>query len=211
MATATVPRTAYHIRALSIESCSCRHGCNCQFGGFPNEGICEFVVGYDVKDGRVGDVDLSGVRAVIVGKYPNAIHEGSGHIIAFVDENASDEQVAALVSVLSGQLGGMPWEALAGTITQFDGPIRVPIEFEVNGTRARLRAGSDVEVVTTPLRNPVTGAEQNVHITYPDGGFFWNDGQIVTTEKMRAQHGKVKLEWPDRFASIAPVDWSNTR
>src|SRR4051812_44406058 len=59
MATAEAARTTpYRVKADSIESCSCRHGCNCQFGGVPNEGICEFIIGYDVKDGRVGDVSL---------------------------------------------------------------------------------------------------------------------------------------------------------
>ncbi|HEX2167792.1 MAG TPA: DUF1326 domain-containing protein [Longimicrobiales bacterium] len=205
----TMSRTTYHLRGDSIESCSCNHGCNCQFGGFPNEGICEFVIGYDVTDGRVGDVDITGVRIVVAGKYPNALHEGNGHVVMFVDESASDEQVNAVLSVFSGQLGGMPWEALAPTIAKFEGPVRAHIDMEVSGKRSRVRVGRDIEVLTTPLLNPVTGAEQNVHIAYPDGGFFWNDGDIVTTETMRAKHGDLELEWPSRFAAIAPVAWSN--
>jgi hypothetical protein len=37
--TETLQRTAYRARAQSVEACSCAHGCNCQFGGTPNEGI----------------------------------------------------------------------------------------------------------------------------------------------------------------------------
>src|SRR5919106_4537792 len=91
------PRTAYRVKAQSVEACSCAHGCNCQFGGTPNEGICEFVIGYEVKDGRFGEVDLRGVRAVVAAKYPNAIHEGHGHVVLFVDQGAGAEQVNALV------------------------------------------------------------------------------------------------------------------
>src|SRR6476660_5315720 len=130
---ATAVKTLYRVKAESIEACNCQHGCNCQFGGYPNEGKCEFIIGYEVKDGHVGSVSLNGLRAVIAAKYPKAIHEGNGHVVLFVDEKASDAQVKAFVSVLSGQLGGMPWEALAGTIGKFEGPIRKAVEITTNG------------------------------------------------------------------------------
>jgi len=53
-------RTTFKVKAMSLEACSCAHGCNCQFGGSPNEGICEFLIGYDVRDGKFGDVDSTG-------------------------------------------------------------------------------------------------------------------------------------------------------
>jgi hypothetical protein len=69
-------KTAYRVKAESVEACNCQHGCNCQFDGFPNEGKCEFIIGYEVRDGRFGNVSLNGMRAVVAAKYPNAIHEG---------------------------------------------------------------------------------------------------------------------------------------
>src|SRR5689334_21042791 len=132
-------RTAYRVKAESVEACNCAHGCNCQFGGFPNEGKCEFIIGYEVKDGQFGNVSLDGVRAVVAAKYPKAIHEGNGHVVLFIDEKASDEQVNALATILSGQMGGMPWEALAGTIGRFEGPIRKPVEIRVDGERSAVR------------------------------------------------------------------------
>ena len=47
MTAATKPSqsTSYRVRAMSVEACSCAHGCNCQFGGTPNEGLCEFIIG----------------------------------------------------------------------------------------------------------------------------------------------------------------------
>jgi hypothetical protein len=203
------PRTTYRVRAQSVEACSCAHGCNCQFGGTPNEGICEFVIGYEVQEGRFGDVDLGGVRAVVAAKYPGAIHEGHGHVVLFVDERASPEQVDAFTTILSGQLGGMPWEALAGTIERFEGPIARPIDLAVDGQRAHVRIPGAIELETTPLRNPVTGEEKEVHITYPKGGFFWNDGNVVTTRTMRVEHESLRMEWPSKYASTAEVNWSN--
>jgi len=208
-ATEAAPRTAYRVKAMSVEACSCAHGCNCQFGGTPNEGICEFVIGYQVQQGRFGDVDLGGVRAVVAAKYPNAIHEGHGHVVLFIDERASPEQVTAFTSILSGQVGGMPWEALAGTIERFEGPIAKPIDLAIDGQRAHIRIPGAIELETTPIRDPVTGAEKEIHITYPKGGFFWNDGNVVTTRTMRVTHGSLRMEWPSKYASTAEVNWTN--
>ncbi|HEU4830170.1 MAG TPA: DUF1326 domain-containing protein [Gemmatimonadales bacterium] len=205
----TTRRTSYRVRAQSVEACNCRHGCNCQFGGFPNDGKCEFIIAYEVAEGRFGNVDLGGVRAVVAGKYPGAIHQGNGHVVLFIDEKATDEQVEAFATILSGKMGGMPWEALAGTIGRLEGPVRTPIDFRAEGQHAAIRAGNFLELVTTPLVNPVTGAINEVHITYPNGGFFWNDGSIVTTSSMRAEHGAFRLEWPERFAAVAEVNWTN--
>jgi len=101
-------KAAYRIKADSVEACNCQHGCNCQFAGIPNEGKCEFIIGYDVKDGRVGDVSPTGLRFVVAAKYPKAIHEGNGHVALWIDDQATPAQVEALASVLMGKLGGMP-------------------------------------------------------------------------------------------------------
>ena len=204
-------KTPYHVKADHIEACNCQHGCNCQFVGIPNEGKCEFILGWHVRDGRVGDVSMNGVKAVVAAKYPKAIHEGNGHVVLFVDDKASDAQANAFASILSGQMGGMPWEALAGTVGRFEGPIRKPITMEVAGERSQIRVPGAIELQLTPLRDIVSGAEKEVHIVYPKGGFFWDDGRIATTSTMRAEYGDLKLEWPARFASASEVNWTNQR
>jgi hypothetical protein len=211
MTPASAPaRPTYRVRAQSVEACNCALGCNCYFGGTPNEGICEFIIGYDIQEGRLGDVDLRGVRAVVAAKYPNAIHEGHGHVVLFVDRAASAEQVTALVTILSGQAGGMPWEAIAATIEKFEGPILRPIEIETNGQRGRVRVAGEVELETRPIRNPLAGDQEiEVHMVYPKGGILWNDGNIVTTSTMRVTHDSLPLEWPGKFAVIAEVTWTN--
>jgi hypothetical protein len=201
-------KTRYRVQAESIEACNCQHGCNCQFGGYPNEGKCEFIIGYDVKDGRVGNVSLNGLRAVVAAKYPKAIHEGNGHVILFVDEQASHEQVIAFASVLSGQLGGMPWEALAGTIGKFEGPVRAPIQMAPAGEKSFVRVAGSIELQLTPFVD-LSGKEKEVHISYPKGGFFWNDARIATTTTMRAQYGEMTFEWPNKYAAAAEVNWTN--
>jgi hypothetical protein len=207
--TTVTERPAFRVKADGIEACNCQNGCNCQFGGYPNEGKCEFIIGWLVKDGRFGDVSLTGVRAAIAAKYPRAIHQGNGHVVLFVDGRASDEQARAFATILSGKVGGMPWEALAGTVSRFEGPIRKPIEITVAGERSSVRVPGHIDLRLTPFTNPVTGEEKEVHIVYPKGGFFWNDARIATTTKMRADYGDLSLEWPQKFASAAEVNWTN--
>ena len=91
------------------------------------------------------------------------------------------------------------------------GPIRKPVEITLAGERSRVRVTGAVELTLTPLKDPVTGKEKEVHIVYPKGGFFWNDGKVATTEVMRASHGDLRLEWPNRFATAAEVNWTNQK
>lgn len=206
---ATAEKTMFRVKADSVEACNCQHGCNCQFDGFPNEGKCEFIIGWQVKDGRFGDISLNGLKAVVAAKYPGAIHEGKGHVVLFIDEKATDAQANAFATVLSGKLGGMPWEALAGTIAKFEGPIRKPVEIKVAKERSTVRVPGHIDLQLTPFKNVMTGEEKEVHITYPKGGFFWNDANIATTTTMRAQYGDLRLEWPNKYASAAEVNWTN--
>lgn len=152
----TAGRPPWRFKASWVEACNCPHGCNCQFAGFPNEGKCEGVFGCEVKDGRFGNTSLNGLRFAIPFKYPKAIHEGNGHVVLFVDEKASQEQVDALTTILSGKMGGMPWEVLAGTIGRFEGPIRKPIDIHVAGEHSVVNVPGAIEMRLTPLKDPVS-------------------------------------------------------
>ena len=127
----------------------------------------------------------------------------------FVDEKASPEQVEGIAMIFSGQAGGMPWEAIAGTLNSVEGPILKPIEMKVDGNRSSFRIADILEVDMAPLKDVMSGEEKNVHIVYPQGGFIWNDGSIGTTETMRIGHDGIQFQHPTRFAAYAVPEWSN--
>ena len=209
--TKEVARKPYRLKLHHMECCNCRHGCNCQFAGTPNEGKCEFIIGYEVIEGSYSDVNLGGVRFVVCAKYPGAIHEGRGRAVVFADQSARPEQVEAVKTILSGQAGGMPWEALAATIESLEGPIAAPIEMKVDGRRSQYRVPGVLEVSMVSLKDVVSGKDKEVHIVYPKGGFFWDDGDIGTTETMRMEHGNVRFEYPGRYSAYAVAEWTNQR
>lgn len=202
-------RTSYRIKMDHIEACNCQHGCNCQFGGFPNEGKCEFVIGYHIKEGHYGDVDLAGTDVAVIMKYPGAIHEGNGKCVFFVGDGASSEQVDAIGEIWTGRAGGMPWEALAGTFVSQEGPNVRPIEMNVNGKRSSFEVPGVLKLELTPLVDPVTGEEKDVQIRYPKGGFFWDSADCTTSATMHAEYGDIAFSYPGKFASVAVAEWSN--
>ena len=208
MAAATT-RTPWRLKVHNIEACNCSNGCGCQFNGFPDYGTCEALVGYEVIEGHYGEVNLAGVRAVFAGKWPKAIHEGNGKGVLFIDASARPEQVQSLATILSGQAGGMPREALGATLSQVEGPILQPIAMTINGRKSSFRIPGSVEVNMISLINQVTGSESEVHVVYPKGGFIWNEGEVGTTATMRIKHGDFNFQYPGKWAAYAVAEWTN--
>jgi hypothetical protein len=199
----------YRIKVHWLEVCNCDPGCNCNFGGFPDHGNCEAMDGMQIIEGHYGDVELAGLKAVIACAWPKAIHEGHGQLVLFVDESARPEQADVLGMIFSGKAGGLPWDVLAGTIESFEGPIRKPIEMTIDGRRSSFRIPGVLEAALTPLKNPVTGAENEVHIVFPKGGLIWNQSEAATTETMHITHGSLSFKHPKQSAFYAVTEWTN--
>jgi hypothetical protein len=90
-----------------------------------------------------------------------------------------------------------------------DGPVLAPIEMTVNGTKSSFRIPGVLELQQTPIRDAVSGAEKEVQIVYPKGGFFWNVGNIATSASMHCEYGRIRFRHPGGFASYATPTWTN--
>jgi hypothetical protein len=203
------PATPYTVRLDQMESCNCPPNCPCQFGELPTNTSCHFLIGYHIREGTFGAVRLDGAKFVVICLYPGAIHEGNGRAALFLDEGMSPAAQDAIVNILSGKHGGMPWEALAATLTSLDGPHRAKIEMKVDGTRSTFRIPGVCDLKQTPITDIVSGAEKNVHIVYPQGGFFWNEGHVCKTATMRSTHGPLSFDHAGGYSAYAIARWSN--
>ena len=175
MATATATRWAMSGRGY--EFCNCDFGCGCNFGGFPNskDGSCRALVGMTITSGKVGDVDVSGVKCAAVVDWPKAIHEGNGKCVFIVDPVTTDKQIEALAGVFSGSLGGMPWELLGPTF-QVVGLQKARITIEGAGPKSTFKIDGIGEGRGDTFKNPVTGEEHLANVDLPDG-FIWKHGE----------------------------------
>jgi len=164
----------WEIIAREFGNCNCDYGCPCQFNALPTHGNCQAVVGYDISAGHFGDTQLDGLRAVYIGKWPGAVHEGNGEMQVIIDERADDAQREALRKILYGEEtdpGTTVWNVFMTTITKVHDPLYAQIEFEVDidARRAHLRVPNLIEGSGEPIRNPVTGAEHRARIELPNG------------------------------------------
>ncbi len=197
----------WRIKGKYIEACNCAVGCPCNTTGFPTHGNCEANVAFRVDEGQRDGVNLAGAKVAVAVQWPGAIHEGNGKMAVFVD--AKPDQRAALLSILTAQDGGMPWEILATTIKDIKGPFFETVEFDAKGTSSRLRVGNKINVQLKGLTNPVTGEPNEAHMVLPTG-FIWKDGNISVSAANKADADGVKFDHSGNSAFSADIEWSNS-
>src|SRR4026209_2676176 len=92
----------YHIKGTLLEVCNCETLCPCWIREDPDNGYCQSVVAYNLKTGTINGVDVSGLTLIGVVHIPGNILEGNWKQAVFVDDRASDEQMDAMLQLISG-------------------------------------------------------------------------------------------------------------
>jgi hypothetical protein len=205
-----MPYVEWEIKAREFANCNCAYGCPCQFNALPTHGYCQAVVGYEIDEGHFGDTRLEGLRAVYVGKWPGAVHEGNGEMQVILDERANDAQREALRKILYGEEtepGTTVWNVFMTTITTVHEPLYTAIQFEVDidARRARLVVPGLIEGSGEPIRNPVTGAEHRARIELPNGFEYTVAEMGSGTSTARAS---IPMELSDSYGQFAHLHLS---
>jgi hypothetical protein len=200
--------TKWAIKGTGYEFCNCEPGCTCNFAGFPSskDGSCQALIGVHIESGHSGDVDLSGLKVAGLFAWPKAIHEGGGKGVFVVPPAVSDAQVGALAQIFTGQLGGMPWEIL-GTTYAVAGLVRSEVQIEEAGRHSSVNLPGVGRANGDTLKNPVTGADNNVDIELEEG-FIWKRGQCGQGS-FQAEAEGVKLEFVNTSWIRYQIDWKN--
>lgn len=207
---AAASATEWRITGEEVGSCNCIWACPCQFDADPSSGDCHAVIGYEIRDGHFGDVDLSGVRFAEIVSWPGPIHEGDGTTQLVVDESASAEQRDAVEKLVSGDYGGAYFEIFASVLPHKQETLAAPIEIETDRERrvARLRVGDVAEASIEPIKNPVTGDEHRVRIDLPDG-FEYRLAEIANTVSARTSGpGPLSFTLKNTYGQLNEFDWS---
>ena len=206
--TATETTTAWYLKGKGYEFCNCQPGCTCNFSGFPTsaDGSCKAAVANHIVEGRCGDVDLSGIKAIAILDWPQAIHDGGGKAVFVVPPAVSDEQLGCMAQIFTGQLGGMPW-AILGTTFEVAGVVRAEVEIFDDGINSGFRAEGVGEAKGSSLKNPVTGEEHRVAIDLAEG-FIWKRGDCGQGSFHIEAEG-ISLDFSDSNWILYDFDWSN--
>jgi hypothetical protein len=125
----------WHIIGDWFDNCSCAVACPCTFAQAPDNGFCESVLFWHVREGHYGDVKLDNLSFVRVGRWEGDLwaRNASGVAGLYIDEHADDRQMEALPAIIGGRVGGFPgWvnECFAGG-RQARGVERAKITFEI--------------------------------------------------------------------------------
>ena len=148
--------TSWRMRGDAFEACSCNVTCPCNFGGDPAQGFCEAIVGLRIQEGNYGNTRLDSLNLVLYLRMPGNIFQGNWTAGVYLDQRATQEQVQALGTILSGQAGGM-FAVLSGLIGNQLAPQQVPINFETVNGEHRVTVPGLLEVGTERIPNPMPG------------------------------------------------------
>lgn len=201
----TDARVSWALTGTVAVACNCDFGCPCNFNGRPSTGKCEGQWTWHVEDGRFEDTSLSGLNFTVAVNWPGAIHEGDGEALILVDERADEAQRAAISALVGGDHGG-PWGVLAWTWPTIHGPLAVPYEVDLNGVEWRVKAGAALEIESTTIKNPVTGAEVHPGATLPEGIVF-KQAEFGSSNAFRVSDG-ISFEHPGRYTAVAAFEYS---
>ena len=137
---------AWKIAGSYFETCSCDVVCPCtaSLGFGSTHDYCRVVLVFNVKDGDVEGVDVSGLTVAAVAETPRVMSDGNWRVGVFIDAAASDEQTEKLGGVFSGALGG-PMASLGALIGENLGVERAPIEVREDGLTHSVRIGDAVD------------------------------------------------------------------
>jgi hypothetical protein len=162
--------SGYQFQGTLLEACNCDVLCPCWIGEDPDNGTCSSVVAYHLDEGRIRGIDVSGLTLVGVVFIPGNILAGNWQQVIFVDDQATEEQAAAMVDAFSGALGG-PLADLAQLVGDRRAVVRAPISHEVVEGYGTLNVGAGKVVAEMePYRGPdgsVTTLVNSIFSTVP--------------------------------------------
>ncbi|WP_440990665.1 DUF1326 domain-containing protein [Haloarchaeobius baliensis] len=136
-----------------IEACNCDVACQCIWLEPPDDDVCTASLAWHIRDGQYGDVDLSDLSVGMLISTDEGVMFGpetKWDVVLFVDEDADDQQRAAVEDIYLGRAGGI-WAAVADTHVRSADVATAPIDFERDGTAVSVAVGDVVSMDASQL------------------------------------------------------------
>jgi hypothetical protein len=159
----------YQLEGRLLEVCTCNTLCPCWVGEDPDGGTCDSALAYHFDQGTIDGVDVAGLTLALAVHIPGNVLKGNWRALVFVDQKASKDQEAALLSVFSGKAGG-PIADLAQLIGEIVDVRRAPITFDVVKGKGTFIVGDTVRAELEPFLGPTgqpTTLRESIFSTVP--------------------------------------------
>lgn len=144
-----MPNRAYLLEGQEVEACDCATLCPCVLGDAPDHGGCQGILARRITKGQIRGVDVSGLTWLEVFQSPGNMLDGNIRKLAYLDRNASLEQLEALRDAFEGRLGG-PLAELAALDGERLGVFQADIEVEVKKGKGRIAVTGKLRAMITP-------------------------------------------------------------
>lgn len=198
--------TSWRFKAEYIKNCNCAPGCPCDFWAGPTHYSCAGMAAFNILEGSFNGVPLGGLILALTYHWPGSLHMGHGQVQPFISGHSTEAQRNALLTIAAGKAGNVWFEVLASVIDTVHTPKFVPIEFEFSLPRrhARCFIKDELETVSEPIKNVVTGGTHTIRVEMPEG-MEYHHPEIVTTNVLRST-GTIRFDCPQAHSSMAIVE-----
>lgn len=198
---------SWNLSGRYIETCSCDLMCPCNlsFDHGATYDYCRATLCFDIERGEIEGTDVGGLKFVAIIDSPKVMTEGNWKLGAFVDENASEEQMDKLVKVFTGQLGG-PMEALAPLVGEVLGVERARIDIDHDGLTHSVRVGDAIDFA---VKDIVPFGVEDGHTVKFSGGFHPAASDLTMAEATRSSISAFGIEYEGKTGvSHASFAWA---
>lgn len=190
--TADAANPSWWARGLLFENCTCTSVCpgHVHFEQTCTHDRCKGYWAIRFREGELGGVSLAGVDAVVTYDSPQRMIDGGWTEAILVGEGATPEQVRAVESILTGEVGG-PWEILARFVDRRAPTRTAPMRIDEGERTKRIRVEGILESTVEAIRGrdrskPVTleNMFNQIHATtqvVATGTSSWDDGVVTVT------------------------------
>jgi hypothetical protein len=206
----------WQIKGDFIDFCKCSVPCPCSWGQAPTEGDCDGVIGYRIREGHYGDVQLDGLNVAGLGHFEGNIWDEETRMNAgfVIDERADESQREALQTIFGGQAGSWPQVFTENVLGEMLGMKVAPIELEIADDASSWRieipgmASGSTEVLTGPTSVP--GKQVQV-LNIPGSEAGPNSGPTTygVAQTNEAEGFGFKWDWAGRSSKHIPFEWSS--
>jgi hypothetical protein len=199
----------WQLSGTYLEACNCDAICPCRRidgkqGGRSTYGECTGTLSWQIVEGAVDGLDVSGLRVVLAVWYSDDEEGSPWSWVLYLDERADEQRRAALEDIFAGRLGGTPLSQFPWAFKASNLLAVVPCRIEIDHTPGRgwFRAGSSVSVrISGPYdtQSPVSCIIPGHHRT----------GREVVAERLEVRDEHFELSYSGRCGYETTFDYSS--